>query len=66
MAALQTSGKCSHPTRMLRFPDLSRHSPTLVGGRRRSGLRLLSTLTQKDQRRNPAIEGGALEPDLRL
>jgi hypothetical protein len=23
---------------MLRFPDLSRHSPTLVGGRRRIGL----------------------------
>jgi hypothetical protein len=25
---------------MLRFPDVSRHSPTLVEGRRRIGLRL--------------------------
>jgi len=29
MAALQASGKCSHTQCMLRFTDLSRHSPTL-------------------------------------
>jgi hypothetical protein len=44
MAALQTSGKCSHTTRMLRFPDLSRHSPTLFEGRRRIGLQLAEHL----------------------
>jgi hypothetical protein len=32
------------PAAGLRFPDLSRHSPTLVGGRRRIGLRLMHTL----------------------
>jgi hypothetical protein len=32
------------PLAGLRFFDLSRHSPTLVEGRRRIGLRLLSTL----------------------
>jgi hypothetical protein len=40
MAALQPSDKCSHTPRMLRFLDLSRHSPTLGEGRRRIGLRL--------------------------
>ena len=56
---LQTSGKCSHTARMLRFPGLSRHSPTLVEGRRRIGLQLAELLKLKEsearsrQRRGP-------------
>jgi len=48
------------------FPDLSRHSPTFVEGRRRIGLQLAEHLDLKKIRSEVPQASGTLEPDPRF
>jgi len=48
------------------FPDLSRHSPTFVEGRRRIGLQLAEHLDLKKIRSEVPLASGTLEPDPRF